>query len=117
MFMGMTMEKLILIGVLAALVIGPERLPGVARRFTEFVKAAAQWGRRMAVQVREETGADDIDWRALDPRQYDPRRIIREALLEETPAVRPSPETAENSRPESEAVQVAASVPERVREG
>jgi sec-independent protein translocase protein TatB len=25
---------------------------------------------------------DDIEWKSLDPRQYDPRRIIREALLE-----------------------------------
>ena len=25
------------------------------------------------------------DWRTLDPRQYDPRRIIREALLDDAP--------------------------------
>ncbi|WP_237566009.1 hypothetical protein [Ornithinimicrobium cerasi] len=23
---------------------------------------------------------EDVDWRQLDPRQYDPRRIVREAL-------------------------------------
>lgn len=28
---------------------------------------------------------DDVDWRQLDPRQYDPRRIIREALLDDPP--------------------------------
>ena len=28
---------------------------------------------------------DDVDWRTLDPRQYDPRRIIREALLDDAP--------------------------------
>jgi sec-independent protein translocase protein TatB len=33
-------------------------------------------------QMREELGPefDEIDWRKLDPRQYDPRRIVREAL-------------------------------------
>ena len=24
---------------------------------------------------------DDVDWKALDPRQYDPRRIVRDALM------------------------------------
>jgi sec-independent protein translocase protein TatB len=35
--------------------------------------------------MREEMGPDfdDIDWKKLDPRQYDPRRIIREALIED----------------------------------
>jgi sec-independent protein translocase protein TatB len=30
-----------------------------------------------------------MDWKKLDPRQYDPRRIIREALQEE-PAMNPA---------------------------
>ena len=36
-------------------------------------------------QLREEVGDEivDMDWRKLDPRQYDPRRIIKEALLDE----------------------------------
>ncbi len=35
-------------------------------------------------RMREELGPDfdDMDWKKLDPRQYDPRRIIREALQE-----------------------------------
>jgi len=38
-------------------------------------------------QLKEELGEgyEDVDWRKLDPRQYDPRRIIREALLEDLP--------------------------------
>ena len=33
-------------------------------------------------QLRAEVGPelDQLDWRKLDPRQYDPRRIVREAL-------------------------------------
>jgi sec-independent protein translocase protein TatB len=35
-------------------------------------------------RIKEEMGPEyeDIEWKSLDPRQYDPRRIIREALLE-----------------------------------
>ncbi|MET1019756.1 MAG: Sec-independent protein translocase TatB, partial [Microterricola sp.] len=37
--------------------------------------------------MRDEMGPefDDVDWKKLDPRQYDPRRIIREALTDDTP--------------------------------
>jgi sec-independent protein translocase protein TatB len=44
-------------------------------------------------QMKDELGEgfEDLDWKKLDPRQYDPRRIIREALLEEDkPAVKHS---------------------------
>ena len=36
-------------------------------------------------QMKDELGEgfEDLDWKKLDPRQYDPRRIIREALLED----------------------------------
>lgn len=36
-------------------------------------------------QISEEMGDDfqELDWKKLDPRQYDPRRIIREALQED----------------------------------
>ena len=35
------------------------------------------------VQLREQMGPDfdDVDWTQYDPLQYDPRRIVREALL------------------------------------
>jgi sec-independent protein translocase protein TatB len=41
-------------------------------------------------QMKDELGEgfEDLDWRKLDPRQYDPRRIIREALLDDTPVVK-----------------------------
>jgi hypothetical protein len=38
--------------------------------------------------MKDEMGPefDEVDWKKLDPRQYDPRRIIREALLDDSPA-------------------------------
>jgi sec-independent protein translocase protein TatB len=93
---GLTFEKLMLIGIIAVFLLGPDRLPYYAQKLAELVKA----GRRMATdareRMREELGPDfdEVDWKKLDPRQYDPRRIIREALLEdEEPApqvVRPT---------------------------
>jgi sec-independent protein translocase protein TatB len=79
-----SIEKLLILGGLAMLLIGPERLPGYAARLGQIVRT----GRRMLddakVRVQDELGEDfDADeWRKLDPRQYDPRRIIRDALLE-----------------------------------
>ncbi|MBT9605505.1 twin-arginine translocase TatA/TatE family subunit [Microbacterium sp.] len=87
MFFGLTIEKLLLIGVIAALVIGPERLPKYAESLARLTKRAKETMQGAKTRMRDEMGPDfdDVDWRKLDPRQYDPRRIIREALLEDTP--------------------------------
>ncbi|MEX0151224.1 twin-arginine translocase TatA/TatE family subunit [Microbacterium sp. LMI1-1-1.1] len=87
MFFGITIEKLLLIGVIAALLIGPERLPRYAEALAKFTKRAKETLQGARSRVRDEMGPefDDVDWRKLDPRQYDPRRIIREALLDDTP--------------------------------
>ena len=82
---GLTFEKLLLIGVIAAVIIGPERLPKAAETFAGFVRKAGEYLRDTKSRMRDEIGPeiDDVDWRKLDPRQYDPRRIIRDALMEE----------------------------------
>lgn len=92
---GLTFEKLLLIGVLAAIIIGPERLPKAAETFARFVRRAGEYLRDTKSRMRDEIGPeiDDVDWRKLDPRQYDPRRIIRDALLEE-PSVAAAPAAA-----------------------
>lgn len=87
MFFGLTIEKLLLIGLIAALIVGPERLPRYAESLATFTRRARDWISSAKTRVREEMGEDfdDVDWRTLDPRQYDPRRIIREALLDDAP--------------------------------
>ena len=87
MFFGLDMEKLLLIGVLAAVLIGPERLPKAAEALARFTRQARDWLRGARGRMTEEMGEDfdDIEWRKLDPRQYDPRRIIRDALLDDAP--------------------------------
>jgi len=87
MIFGLTIEKLLLIGLVAALILGPERLPRYAESLAGLTKRAREWVSTARTRVRDEMGEDfdDVDWRTLDPRQYDPRRIIREALLDDAP--------------------------------
>ncbi|MFJ6652042.1 Sec-independent protein translocase TatB [Microbacterium sp. NPDC091313] len=90
MFFGLTFEKLLLIGVIAALLIGPERLPRYAAALAQLVTRGKELLQGARSRMREEMGPefDEVDWRRLDPRQYDPRRIIREALLEDAPVAK-----------------------------
>ncbi len=85
MIFGLTFEKMLLIGVIAALLIGPERLPRYAESFARIVRRVGEYLRDAKGRVREEMGPeiDEVDWRKLDPRQYDPRRIIRDALFDD----------------------------------
>lgn len=76
------------------IVVGPERLPGYAQQLGKMVREGRKMANGLREQVRGELGPefDDVDWTKLDPRQYDPRRIIREALtdtLEDSPAPKP----------------------------
>ncbi len=74
--------EFIVLVVVAALVLGPERLPQYAQQLGRLVRELRRMAQGASAQVRDELGPefDDIDWRKLDPRQYDPRRIVREAL-------------------------------------
>lgn len=92
MSFGLTFEKLLLIGLIAVIIIGPDRLPALAAQFARLIRGLRDLANGAKERMREEMGPDydDVDWKKLDPRQYDPRRIIREALLEdEAPPTRP----------------------------
>jgi len=82
---GLTFDKLIIIAVVAVFLIGPDRLPGYAAQLARVVKSLRAVADGAKDRMREEMGPefDEVDWKKLDPRQYDPRRIIREALLED----------------------------------
>jgi sec-independent protein translocase protein TatB len=83
---GLTFEKLLLIGVIAVFIIGPERLPAYSAKFGQFVRKLKEMSSGAKDRIKEELGDDfdEVEWKKLDPRQYDPRRIIREALLEDS---------------------------------
>lgn len=85
MSFGLTIEKLLLIGIIAVFLIGPDRLPGYTAQFARLIRSMRDMARGAKDRMREELGPDfdEVEWKKLDPRQYDPRRIIREALLED----------------------------------
>jgi sec-independent protein translocase protein TatB len=85
MSFGLTIEKLFLIGLVALLVVGPDRLPGYAAQLARLVKKLRDMARGAETRLKDEFGSDvDLqELKKLDPRQYDPRRIIREALQED----------------------------------
>jgi sec-independent protein translocase protein TatB len=94
-FNGLTPDKLVIIAIVALFVLGPERLPHYATQLARLVKSVREMANGARDRMREELGDDfdDLDWKKLDPRQYDPRRIIREALLDDEPGgpvVRPA---------------------------
>jgi len=83
--LGINGTELIILAVIAVIVLGPERLPEYAAQLARFVKQVRRMAAGAKEQLREEVGDEivDMDWRKLDPRQYDPRRIIKEALLDD----------------------------------
>ena len=83
----MTIEKLLLIGVIIVFLVGPDRLPAYSAKLARFVRSLRDMANGAKERMRDELGPDfdEMEWKKLDPRQYDPRRIIREALVEETP--------------------------------
>jgi sec-independent protein translocase protein TatB len=79
---GISAGEFVVLVAVAAVVLGPERLPDYARQLARLIREMRNMAQGAGAKVREEMGPefDEIDWRKLDPRQYDPRRIVREAL-------------------------------------
>lgn len=89
---GITFEKILIIAVIAAFLIGPEKLPEMSRKLAQLIKSLKAMANGAQGRLKEEMGPEyeEVDWKKLDPRQYDPRQIIRTALLDE-PDVAPAP--------------------------
>jgi sec-independent protein translocase protein TatB len=70
--------------------VGPQRLPEYAAKLRDLVRSFRRMAEGAKETVKQDFGADldGYDWKTLDPRQYDPRRIVREALAEEDRAIR-----------------------------
>ncbi|MFC8193665.1 Sec-independent protein translocase TatB [Cellulomonas sp. NPDC057328] len=83
--LGINGGELLVLLLVAALVIGPERLPAYAEQLAGWVRRLRDVVRDTRRRVDDELGdvAGEVDWAALDPRRYDPRRIVRDALLDD----------------------------------
>ena len=60
---GLTFEKLLLIGLIAVILIGPDRLPGYAAQFGRLVRSLRDMANGAKTRMREEMGPDydDVD--------------------------------------------------------
>ncbi len=85
MTLDVGLDKILVILVIALFLVGPDRLPRYAEGLAKLVKRGAEIARGAKDRMSDEMGPEfqDTDWRKLDPRQYDPRRIIADALFEE----------------------------------
>jgi sec-independent protein translocase protein TatB len=99
-------EFLILV-VLAIVLIGPERLPHYAAQLARVVRKLRSFVSDAKDRVSEELGPEltDVDWSKLDPRQDDPRKIVRDALADVGPIL---PTVADLTKPSSQATTVAS---------
>jgi sec-independent protein translocase protein TatB len=81
----LSFEKLVVIAAIAVVILGPAKLPLYASKLAGFVRGLRDVSVEARGRMRQEMGADfdDVDWKKLDPRQYDPRRIIRDSLRDE----------------------------------
>ncbi|WP_299033449.1 Sec-independent protein translocase TatB [uncultured Pseudokineococcus sp.] len=76
--------ELLVLLVIVLVVVGPERLPRYSQQLADLVRGGVRYAKGARDSLKEEMGPefDDIDWQKLDPRQYDPRRIVRDALTD-----------------------------------
>lgn len=107
---GLTVDKLLLIALLAGALIGPSRLPGYTRQLTDGLRAFRRFVEASRARAEEDMGISltRAEWEALNVRQYDPRRLVREALAEPVEAA--DVDNAADSGPVDDRVRQAATI-------
>lgn len=85
---GINGWEILLIIVIGVVVLGPERLPDYAAKLGKLVRQTKQYADAARAQLQDQMGPEfqDVDWSKYDIRQYDPRRIVREALMDDPEA-------------------------------
>ncbi|MCD6640857.1 MAG: sec-independent translocase [Nocardioides sp.] len=76
---GVSLTELAVIALVAVLVLGPDRLPDLARQAARFLSQARKMATNARDELRTELGPDYAD---LELRDLDPRVIVRKHLAE-----------------------------------
>ncbi|MDY2941605.1 MAG: hypothetical protein SOS98_04710 [Varibaculum sp.] len=82
-FFGIDGSEMLLILVVAVIVVGPVRAAQALGWLRDSVASLRKWSAHLRQQTAETEDGLQVDLSKLDPRQYDPRRIIKEAVAEE----------------------------------
>ncbi len=77
--MGIGLAEFMVIGIVALLVFGPDRLPDFARQAGRMVRQVRTLTRQARDDIRSELGPEYADFELTD---LDPRRAIRKHILE-----------------------------------
>ena len=85
-FMGLGGWEIVVLLIVFLVFVGPQRLPDVTRQLIQWVRQARRWVDDSRTTVEDEMGIAIEDLKKYDPRQYDPRRIIREAWGDTDPS-------------------------------
>lgn len=98
--------EFIVLALLAALLLGPDRLPELARQAARLIRRGKDYATGASAQMKDEMGVDldGVDWKRYDPRQYHPRRIVQNALSdafddEDDTAKKKAATAARNTKP------------------
>ncbi|MGF9761090.1 twin-arginine translocase TatA/TatE family subunit [Microvirga sp. 0TCS3.31] len=80
---GIGLPELAVIAFFGVVLLGPDKLPGLAKQLAHGIKAAKRMGDSVRDDLRSSLGDDyaDLELRDLDPREL-VRRQVREALAE-----------------------------------
>ena len=87
---GISGGEFLVILLVIMVVIGPSRLPEYTRTFAQFVRKAHVSLEGAKASVREELGPELSDLKLADfaPRNYDPRKIVRDVMGEDLEAIK-----------------------------
>jgi sec-independent protein translocase protein TatB len=77
--MGIGFAEFMLIGVVALLVFGPDRLPDFARQAGRMIRQVRTLSKQARDDIRSELGPEYADFELTD---LDPRRAIRKHIVE-----------------------------------
>ena len=77
--MGIGLAEFLVIGVVALLVFGPDRLPDFARQAGRMVRQVRTLSKQTRDDIRAELGPDYADFELTD---LDPRKALRKHIIE-----------------------------------
>ena len=81
--LDLSIDKLLVIGLVAVFLLGPDRLPQAAAQLGRWMRLLRGLADEAKARIGEELGPEFTEehWEKLDPRRYSPKRIIRDALV------------------------------------
>ena len=82
-FFGIDGSEMVLILVVAVIVIGPSRAAQAVSWLRDIIQGLRNWSAQMREQTAKTKEGISVDLSKFDPREYDPRRMIKDAVAEE----------------------------------